>query len=359
MTLAVLIATIGFLVKGWAILTTGDQISKRGVMMQAIGVSLLLSISFNNPLNMSVSYASLQSWGDALNWSSGIYTKAMDQKLAQSSKIMVSLLGDVALTATTLAAPELRALGAAGGKAALGTVGKDVGKKAVSYMGRITAKLKFSLLFMQGLIVAYAQIIYISGLSVLVGTYLFPIAVALTMWGQTRPVWFIVGGMLSAWAIVLILPLVTYLSVDKVFVEPARMANVYSQKIDTAIKTTGLQSSVWTESFDQALETNVNECKRKQEADPNVSCITDSNKGLMKTVYSAVVKTAMAGTDVLVSIVSEFVKSIGSAVIQIYWGIVFCLFAVVSIFAIAAYITNVLGGAATQLGNALKGRVMS
>ncbi len=357
LSLATIIATVGFFVKGWALLTTGDGVSKRGVIVQAVVVSALLSFSFNNPLNMSVSYGALQSWNDALHWSNSKFTGAMDAKLAESSKIMVGLLGKVAVTATTLAAPELRAVGAASGKAAVGTAAAGVAKKAGGYMARIATKLNFSLLFMQGLVVAYAQIIYISGITVLVGIYLFPVAAALTLWGQTKPIWMIVGSFLSAWAIAMILPLVTYLSIDKVFVEPARMAAVYSAKIDTAVKTAGLQSSIVGETFDRELDRSVSDCKAKQEADPNVSCVSDSNKGMLKSLYTAVVKAVMPVTDILTGVVSDLLKTIGSAVIQIFWGAVFYLFAVLSIFATAAFVTNVLGGAATNLGNAVKGRV--
>lgn len=357
MTLATVIAMVGFFVRGWAILTTGDAVSKRGVVVQAVVVAVLLSLSFNNPLNKSVSYGALQSWNNALHWSNSKFTSAMDAKLAESSKIMVGLLGKVAVTATTLAAPELRAVGAASGKAAMGSAVKGVAKKAGGYMSRIAAKLNFSLLFMQGLVVAYAQIIYISGIAVLVGVYLFPVAAALTLWGQTRPIWMIVGSFLSAWAIAMILPLVTYLSIDKVFVEPARMAAVYSDKIDTAVKTAGLQSSIVGETFDRELDRSVSDCKAKQEADPNVSCVSDSNQGMLKSLYTAVVKAVMPGVDILTGVVSDLLKTIGSAVIQIFWGAVFYLFAILAIFATAAFITNVLGGAATNLGNAIKGRV--
>ena len=358
MSLAVIIAILGFFVRGWAIITSGDQISKRGVVVQAVVVSFLLSLCFNNPLNLSVSYTTIQSWNNALTWSNASFSGALDRKLEDSSKIMVGLLGKVAVTATTLAAPELRAVGAVSGKVALGTAAKGMAKKAGGSMAKIAGKLNFSLLFMQGLIVAYAQIIYISGIAVLVGVYLFPLGVALTMWGQTKVVWVIVGSFLSAWAIALILPLVTYLSIDKVFVEPARMANVYSAKIDTAVKTAGLQSSIVGETFDHELDKNVSACKAKQLSDPNVTCVSDSNKGMLQSLYQAVVKAVLPAANILTGVVSDLLKTIGSAVIQIFWGAMFYLFAVMSIFAISAFITNVLGGVATNLGNAIKGRIV-
>ena len=356
MGLATLIATVGFFVKGWAILTTGDQVSKRGVIVQAVVVAFLLSISYNNSANLSVSYGAIQSWSNAVNWSNSKFTGAMDTKLAESSKIMVSLLGKVAVTATTLAAPELRAVGAAAGKMAVGDAAKVIAPKALKYMGQITSKLNFSLFFMQGMIVVYAQVIYISGLAVLFGVFLFPISVSLLMWGQSKLIWMTVGTFLSAWAIALMLPLVTYLSIDKVFVEPARMASIYSAKIDTAVKAAGLQSSIVGETFDQELDRSVSDCKAKQQADPNVSCVTDSNKSMLKSLYQAVTKAILPATDILTGIVSDLVKTIGSAVIQVFWGALYYGMALFSIFASSAIITNILGGAATNLGNLMKGR---
>ncbi|MPY68039.1 hypothetical protein F8S09_15390 [Deinococcus sp. SDU3-2] len=254
MTLATVIATLGFLVRGWSIVTSGDSVSKRGVFVQALAVSFLLSISFNNASNMSVSYTALTSWNNSVNWANSMFTGAVDAKLEESSKILVGVLGKVAVTATTFAAPELRAVGAATAKGTGGAALKEAGKKAAGTMARIGAKLNFSLALMQGLISAYATIIYISGMTVLFGIYLFPIGVALTLWGQTKVVWLCVGSFLAAWMIALALPLVTYLAIDKVFVEPARIAAVYEKELGVVAKISGTQSALVGERFDSTLD---------------------------------------------------------------------------------------------------------
>jgi len=359
MSLAVMIAILGFVVRGWSIISTGDQVSKRGVFFQAVLVSALLSLSYNNPLNMSVSYTALTSWNNSIKWSNSKFTGAMDEKLRESSGIMVGVLGKVAVTATTLAAPQLRALGAASSRAALAGGAKAVAAKGTSQMVKIGSKLNFSLLFMQGLLIAYANIIFISGITVLVGIYLFPIAVALTMWGQTKPIWTIVGSFISAWAIALVLPLVTYLSIDKVFVEPARMAAKYENEMGLAAMISGTQSTLVGEKFDSEVERITRECKAKQETDPNISCITDSNKGLLKGVWKGIMGGLNTGLELFKETVGRLVDTIASLVIQVFYGIAYYIFSIGAMFAIATYITGVLGGAATNLGNAIKGRIIS
>ena len=207
--LATTIALVGFMVRSWSIVTSGDTVSKRSVFVQIAFVAFMLSFCFNNSANLSVSYTAVKSWDNAVKWSNQKFTGAMDQKLRESSDIMVGVLGKVAVTATTFAAPELRAVGAVSAKAAMGPALKAAAGKAGSIMKNIGSKLNFSMLFMQGLIIAYANIIFISGLAVLLGVYLFPLGVALTLWGQTKVVWMIFGSFLSAWMIALALPLVT------------------------------------------------------------------------------------------------------------------------------------------------------
>lgn len=359
MRLATIIATLGFLVKGWSIVTGGDSVSKRGVFVQALAVSFLLSISFNNSANMSVSYAALTGWGSSVNWANSKLTGAVDAKLKQSSGILVGVLGKVAVTATTLAAPELRAVGAATAKGTAGVALKDAGKKAASTMAKIGAKLNFSLALMQLLTSAYAMIIYTSGMTVLLGVYLFPLGVALTLWGQTKVVWLCVGSFLAAWMIALALPLVTYLAIDKVFVEPARIAAVYEKELGVVSKVSGMQSTLVGEKFDSTLDDATRQCKARQEADPTVSCLSESGKGIIKTVWKTINANLNNTLELFKNTVGSLIDTIGSLVIQVYFGMASYVFTVMGMFIIAAFITNVLGGAATNLGNVVKGRNVS
>lgn len=359
LSLATTIAVIGFLLRGWSIVTGGDSVSKRGVFVQVAFVAFLLSISFNNSANLSVSYTAMKSWDNAVKWSNKKFTGAMDDKLRESSVIMVGVLGKVAVTATTFAAPQLRAIGAASTKAARGAVLKTTAAKAGSIMGKIGAKLNFSLLFMQGLIIAYANIIFISGLAVLLGIYLFPIGVALTLWGQTKVVWTIFGSFLSAWMIALTLPLVTYMSIDKVFVEPARQAAQYERELGIVARISGTQSVLVGEKFDSAVDSVTRACKQKQEADPTVSCMSDGGTGILKGVWKTVNGTLNSTLEVFKQTVGRLVDTIASLAIQVFYGIAYYLFAIGAMFALSGYVTNVLGGAATNLGNAIKGRVPS
>jgi hypothetical protein len=358
LSVATTIALVGFLLRGWSIVTGGDSVSKRGVFVQVAFVAFLLSISFNNSANLSVSYTAIKSWDNAVKWSNKKFTGAMDEKLAESSKIMVGVLGKVAVTATTFAAPQLRAVGAASTKAARGAVLKSTATKAGSIMKNIGVKLNFSLLFMQGLIIAYANIIFISGLAVLLGIYLFPIGIALTLWGQTKVVWTIFGSFLSAWMIALALPLVTYMSIDKVFVEPARQAAQYEQELGVVAKISGTQSVLVGEKFDRAVDSVTQACKNQQEADPTVSCMSDGGTGILKGVWKAVNGTLNSTLEVFKQTVGRLVDTIASLAIQVFYGIAYYIFALGAMFAMSTYITNVLGGAASNLGNVIKGRIV-
>ncbi|PNY79324.1 hypothetical protein [Deinococcus koreensis] len=356
---ATTIALIGFLLRGWAVVTGGDGASKRGVFVQVAFVAALLSVSFNNSANLSVSYTAMTSWDNAVRWSNQNFSGAMDDKLRESSAIMVGVLGKVAVTATTFAAPQLRAIGAVSTKAARGAVLKTTAAKAGGVMQKIGARLTFSLLFMQGLVIAYANIIFISGLAVLLGIYLFPIGVALTLWGQTKVVWMIFGSFLSAWMIALALPLVTYLSIDKVFVEPARMAAQYEQELGVVAKISGTQSVLVGEQFDSAVDDVTTACEQQQEADPTVSCMSDGGTGLLKGVWKSVNRTLNSSLEVFKQTVGRLVDTIVSLAIQVVYGVAYYIFAIGAMFALSGYVTNVLGGAATNLGNAIKGRVPS
>ena len=359
LSLATTIALVGFLLRGWSIVTGGDTVSKRGVFVQVAFVAFMLSLSFNNSANLSVSYAAIKSWDNAVKWSNTKFTGAMDAKLKESSTIMVGVLGKVAVTATTFAAPQLRAVGAASTKAARGTVLTSTAAKAGSIMQRIGTKLNFSLLFMQGLIIAYANIIFISGLAVLLGVYLFPIGIALTLWGQTKVAWMIFGSFLSAWMIALALPLVTYISIDKVFVEPARMAAQYENELGVVAKISGTQSALVGERFDSAVDSVTQACKAKQETDPTVSCMSDGGTGILKGVWKAVNSTLNGSLEVFKQTVGRLVDTIVSLAMQVVYGLAYYIFAIGAMFAMSGYITNVLGGAATNLGHAIKGRVTS
>lgn len=359
MTLATVIATLGFFVRGWSITSSGDSAGKRGVFIQALAVSFLLSISFNNSANMSVSYTALTGWSNAVNWANSRFTGAVDAKLKQSSGILVGVLGKVAVTATAFAAPELRAVGAATAKGTAGVALKEAGKKAAGTMARIGSKLNFSLALMQGLTSAYATIIYISGMTVLFGVYLFPLGVALTLWGQSKVVWLCIGSFLAAWMIALALPLVTYMAIDKVFVEPARIAAVYEKELGVVSKVSGMQSTLVGERFDSTLDNVTRDCKARQEADPTVSCLSDSGKGIIKTVWKTMNSSLNSALEVFKQTVGNLIDTIGSLVIQVYFGIAYYVFSILGMFALAAFITNVLGGAATNLGNAIKGRSVS
>ncbi|WP_034359695.1 hypothetical protein [Deinococcus phoenicis] len=356
MSLATVIALSGFFVRGWSILAGGDGVSKRGVIVQTAAVAALLSVSFNNSANLSVSYTAMQSWSNAITWSNSKMSSAIDAKLKESSNILVGVLGKVAVTATTFAAPELRAIGAGTAKGAAGAAVKSTGQKAMKTMGSIGARLNFSLLFMQGLMIAYASIVFISGITVLAGIYLFPIAVAFTMWGQTKIVWTLIGSFIAAWSIALFLPLVTYLSVDKVFVEPARMAAQYEQQIGVVAKTSGLQSALVGERFDAEVDRLTRDCKARQEEDPTVSCLSDSGSGLIKSVWKQINASLDSALTLFKSTIGSLLDMIVSLAIQVFWGIAYYVFAIGAMFAVAGFLTNALGGAANNLGDAIKGR---
>lgn len=359
LSLATTIALVGFLLRGWSIVTGGDSVSKRGVFVQVVFVVFMLSISFNNSANLSVSYTAIKSWDNAVKWSNKKFTGAMDEKLKESSRVMVGVLGKVAVTATTFAAPQLRAVGAASAKGAQGTALKAAAGKAGSVMKSIGVKLNFSMWFMQGLIIAYANIIFISGLSVLLGVYLFPIGIALTLWGQTKVVWTIFGSFLSAWMIALMLPLVTYIAVDKVFVEPARMAAQYEQELGVVAKISGTQSTLVGEKFDDTVTSVTKACQQKAEVDPTVSCMSDEGTGILKGVWKAINGTLNSTMELFKQTVGRLVDTIASLAIQVLYGLAYYMFAIGAMFAMSGYITTVLGGAATNLGNAIKGRVTS
>ena len=359
LTVATVIATVGFMLKSWSIVTGGDTVSKRNVFVQVLFVAALLSISFNNSANLSVSYTAVNSWNDAVKWGNAGFTGAIDQKLETSSGIMVGVLGKVAVTAVTFAAPELRSIGAVSAKGARGPALKAAAEKAGGVMRKIGGTLNFSMLFMEGLVIAYANIIFISGLAVLLGTYLFPIGVALTLWGQTKVVWAIFGSFLAAWMIALALPMVTYISIDKVFVEPARMAAQYEADLGVVAKISGTQSTLVGEKFDSAVDNVTQACKLKQEQDPAISCLSDGGSGMLKGVWKAVSGGLNGALELFKQTVGRLVDTIASLAIQVFYGAAYYIFAIAAMFAISGYITNVLGGAATNLGNAIKGRPTS
>ncbi|MDP9766121.1 hypothetical protein [Deinococcus enclensis] len=356
LTVAMIIAITGFIKRGWEIMA-GSGESKSGFMLQFIAVAILISFSFNlaqsnSKTQYTVSYVALNSWGNAMNWSNKAFTTKIDTKLEAASDAMVDAVSRAAFVATSLAAGQV-AVGAAtmkGGAAALAKSGAKTGGQ--NFMKSIAAQAKVSMGFMVGMIVAYGNIVMISGLMVLFAVYVFPIGVAAIMWGQSKIVWACVGTFLGAWMVALILPLITHVNIERVFVQPAKMAAKFEAEMGVAAYVSAVQADVAGDTFNQKLDEYTEDCRNKQAADPSIECMSDGGSSLVKSIWKPVSNTLTIYMEAFKVTIGKFIDSLAALVMQIFFGITFYVAALASMFVISAYVMQLLGSVASSFGNA-------
>ena len=356
LSVAMLIAISGFIKRGWEIMA-GSGESKSGFMLQFIAVAILISFSFNlarssAKTQYTISYVALNSWGNAMNWSNRAFTTKIDAKLEAASDAMVDAVSRAAFVATSLAAGEV-AVGAAtmrGGAATLARSGAKTGGQ--NFMKAIAAQAKVSMSFMVGMIVAYGNIVMICGLMVLFAVYVFPIGVAAIMWGQSRIVWACVGTFLGAWVVALILPLITHVNIERVFVQPAAMAAKFEAEMGVSAYVSAVQADVAGTTFNQKLDEYTEDCRNKQAADPSIECMSDGGSGMIKAIWKPLAATLTGTMELFKLTVGKFIDSLAALVMQIFFGITFYVAALASMFVISGFVMQLLGSVASSFGNA-------
>lgn len=363
LSLAVIIAVSGYVAALWRGVKNENRQEIKDANWQIALVAAVLAFSFNygNPTKMSISNLLMGSWYDSYTFSKSRFSSDLDDKLHQSSKIMVGLLGEVAVTATTVAAPELRAIGATSAKGLAALAKTSQGRTALAKvggnaLGRIGSKMSFSVWFMQALIFVYAEITSFTGQAMLIIAYLFPIAMAMTMWGQTKLVWIGVGTGLSAFFIVMFLPILTYGAMDRVFVQPARAATEFKQEMGVYSQISYVQSALAGEKFDASIDQAAKACENAQENNPMANCLSGANAGLFKSAWKFFNSQTMAVFEGFKQTIGRVLDMIFGMFIQVMLSGVYYVIAVVIMLGLVVLITNFLGGAATTVGNSLKGR---
>ncbi len=269
-TLAYLILLVGIVYsvyQGWY---HGDARMILGAFIRGCLCGLCIMYTFNHavvqgasvPGSKSFSFSSLMftAWGQAYGWTVDRFGPTVDSVVSESTDALVEMLGEAVLVAGTVA------VGGAAGKVAtqgvsrmLAMVRSGAGLRDVMAMdgaGALkaffgdavpgaAAGLRNSITAMMGqvrmvyaatmpILAAYSAVVYISGLVMLVGLYLMPIAWALVAWGQRDSIWSIFGTFLTSLFSVIFLPIMLVVGLQIAFIQPSQMVRTYSQQLAAA-----------------------------------------------------------------------------------------------------------------------------
>lgn len=288
------------LYQGWY---AGDIKLILGAFLRAILCGLCIMFSFNqgasstgsnNAKVFSFSEVMFTTWGAAYGWTVVKFGPTVDSVVEQSTEAMIGMLGEAVLVAGSVA------VGGAAGKVATQGISRlilavrsgaglaDVaamdgagilktyfGNAAPAALGGmrngITALLgRLGMVYgaMLPILAAYSAVVYISGLLVLLGIYMLPIAFALIGWGQRDSIWMIFGTFLSSFFSVIFLPLMLVVGLQIAFLQPAAMVRTYTQQMAAARAASEKAAQVASDAVNAQHRSLVDQCNAAMTADP-------------------------------------------------------------------------------------------
>jgi len=337
--------------------------------------SLLVQVSLNyaQPREFNFSALMFGGWVGAYAWVLDKTGADIQEKITQAEGVMLDLLAQVAVTGGSLAlggvgvqtakaylafskgaVQDLLVLDGttAGAQAARTALGAATGAARQAGL-RVMQGLKVLYQFMLPLLAAYAALIYISGLLVLLCIYLLPLAFALLMWNQRG--W--ISGVLSTYTTalfsVIFLPIFFAVALDIAFVQPAQVIQRYNEQlaqvhIQAKQQTTQAQGQVNQES-EAVLAACESAYNTNPEAINNPECQEARSKGFLDRLGDRIGQIVASGWAAFSSLIASVFNSIVASILGLLAVWIGLFIGLMIMFRLPSMIGGIVGGAAASL----------
>lgn len=342
--LAYAIAVAGFIFQLWKGLGRNNRGEMRATIVQAIGVSIMLSLV--SVLHQAV----ITSWNSTYTTSNAMFTKDLSQKIDDAGTQMSNMIGTVAEVATmgtTAAAYGAKRLGTGAalksGGQVLAKVGSRVGAGAIA---------------LSGFTIMYASILAIAGFIILAVGYVLPLAIAFTMWGQTTAIWACVSSTLGAILVTALIPLLAFSAIDRAFIKPAEATKQFISQNGFAASWDTAGAKLTENEFYAQTRAEMAACKARAASatdGENVDCTDEKSANIIGKAYGFVAAKIGDYFETFKGIAAQVLDSITSAIMQIVLSIIYFIAAMIFMGAAVNFLTTILGGVASYAGAVSKG----
>lgn len=347
--LAYAIAVAGFIFQLWKGLGRNNRSEMRATIVQAIGVSIMLS------LVTVIHQAVITSWNTTYTTSNVMFTKDLSKKIDDAGTQMSNMIGTVAEVATmgsTAAAysAKLVATGASVRGAAV--------KGGTQFLAKTGSRIGAGAIALSGFTIMYASILAIAGFIVLAVGYVLPLAIAFTMWGQTTAIWACVSSTLGAILVTALIPLLAYSAIDRAFIKPAEATKQFIAQNGFAASWDTAGAKLTENEFYEQTRKEMAACKARAAAatdGESVDCTDEKSANVIGKAYGFVAAKIGDYFETFKDIAAQLFDSITGAIMQIILSIIYFIAAMIFMGAAVNFLTTILGGVASYAGAVSKG----
>lgn len=337
--------------------------------------SLLVQVSLNyaQPREFNLSALMFNGWAGAYAWVLDRTGADVQEKIEEAEGAMLELLSQVVVTGGSLAlggvgvqtaktylafsrgsVRDLLALDGttAGAQAARSALGAATGAARQAGL-RVMQGLKVLYQFMLPLLAAYAALIYISGLLVLLCIYLLPLALALLMWNQRG--W--VGGVVSTYATalfsVIFLPIFFAVALDIAFVQPAQVIQRYNAQMAQVHVQAKAQTAHAQAQVNRESDATLAACEAATAADPEAvngpECQEARSSGFLDRLGDRIGQIVASGWAAFSALIASVFNSIVATILGLLAVWIGLFIGLMIMFRLPAMIGGIVGGAASSL----------
>ncbi|MDV6376342.1 hypothetical protein [Deinococcus arenicola] len=342
--LAYAIAVAGFFFQLWKGLGRNNRGEMRATIVQAIGVSIMLS------LVTVIHQAVITSWNTTYTTSNVMFTKDLSKKIDEAGTQMSNMIGTVAEVAT------MGTTAAAYGAKALGT-GAAL-KSGGGFLAKTGSRLGAGAIALSGFTIMYASIIAIAGFIVLAVGYVLPLAIAFTMWGQTTAIWACISSTLGAILVTALIPLLAFSAIDRAFIKPAEATNQFISQNGFAASWDTAGARLTENEFYKQTRAEMAACKARAASatdGESVDCTDEKSANIIGKAYGFVAAKIGDYFETFKGIAAQLFDSITGAIMQILLSIIYFIAAMIFMGAAVNFLTTILGGVASYAGAVSKG----
>ncbi|QLG13346.1 hypothetical protein HLB42_20690 (plasmid) [Deinococcus sp. D7000] len=349
--LAYAIAVAGFFFQLWKGLGRNNHSEMRATIVQAIGVSIMLS------LVTVVHQAVITSWNSTYTASNVMFTKDLSKKIDDAGTQMSNMIGTVAEVATmgsTAAAYGAKMI-------AKGTLTNTTGaavKGGTQFLAKTGSRLGAGAIALSGFTIMYASIIAIAGFIILAVGYVLPLAIAFTMWGQTTAIWACVSSTLGAILVTALIPLLAFSAIDRAFIKPAEATKQFIAESGFAASWGTAGAELTENEFYKQTRAEMAACKARAASatdGESVDCTDEKSANIIGKAYGFVAAKIGDYFETFKGIAAQLLDSITGAIMQIVLSIIYFIAAMIFMGAAVNFLTTILGGVASYAGAVSKG----
>lgn len=337
--------------------------------------SLLVQVSLNyaQPREFNFSALMFNGWVGAYAWVLDRTGADIQEKIGEAEGAMLDLLSQVVVTGGSLAlggigvqtaktylafskaaVQDLLVLDGttAGAQAAKTALGAATGAARQAGL-RVMQGLKVLYQFMLPLLAAYAALIYISGLLMLLCIYLLPLAFALLMWNQRG--W--ISGVLSTYTTalfsVIFLPIFFAVALDIAFVQPAQVIQRYNEQLAQVHLQAKQQTAEAQAQVNQESDATLAACEAAYSANPEAinatECQEARSKGFLDRLGDRIGQIVASGWAAFSSLIASVFNSIVATILGLLAVWIGLFIGLMIMFRLPGMIGSIVGGAATSL----------